>query len=340
MGEKCVLILEPEYYRKADLERLKAAGYRPVLKECATQKELFAEFKRLRDEGKSVEAIFVKLGLSFDRELFYACGGELKFLVTPTTGLNHIDQDELECLGIKLISLKGETAFLREITPTAELVFALLLALLRMVPQALSHVLAGYWQRRGLVGRELKELTLGVVGLGRLGTMVAGYGRVFGMPVIAYDLKDEPFQRQENIHVERKDTLGELVAEADVVSIHLPWDEDTAGLFDEDLFKQFKQGAYLVNTARGEIIDEAALLKALKEDVLAGCAIDVLHGDSRWAERVPEGHPLVEYAREHDNLIITPHIGGYTVKAIQKTRTFMVDKFLAALGDKGVFDDS
>lgn len=340
MAEKCVLILEPEYYREADLERLKAAGHRLVLKECASREELLSEVKQLRAEGKSVAAVFVKLGLSFDREFFNACGGELRYLVTPTTGLNHIDLDELERLGIRLISLKGETAFLEGVTPTAELVFALLLALFRLVPQAHSEVLTGNWQRRSLMGRELKDLKLGIIGLGRLGTMVAGYGRAFGMEVLAYDHKNEPFGRQENIHVKRKDTLEELVAEADVVSIHLPWDKSTAGLFDEELFKQFKEGTYLVNTARGEIVDEAALLRALKENKLAGCALDVLDDDSSWAERVPEGHPLVEYAREHDNLIITPHIGGYTINAVLKTRAFMVDKFLAALDEKGVLDES
>ena len=329
MGEKCVLILEPEYYSEADLERLKNAGYQPVLSKGTDQKELLVEVERLQSDNIAVIAIFARLGLSFNRQLFESCGGELRWLITPTTGLNHIDLEELERFKVNLISLKGETAFLQNITPTAELVFALLMALLRQVPQAYNDVLVGNWQRRSHLGRELKDLNLGIIGLGRLGTMTAGYAQAFGMKVMAYDIKDDPFLREANHHVQRKASLKELVAEADVVSIHLPWDEITEEMFDKALFKQFKRGAYLINTARGELIDEEALLKALNEGILAGCGVDVLNGDSCW-EEVPQGHPLVEYARKHDNLIITPHIGGYTINAILKTRAFLIEKFLKA----------
>ena len=319
---------------------MKGAGYRPVFSGLASQEKLLAEVKSLQSKNMAVTAIFGRLGLSFDRQLFETCGGELRWLITPTTGLNHIDLEELEQFDINLVSLKGETAFLEEITPTAELVFALLLALLRRVPAAHSDVLAGNWQRSAYLGRELKDLCLGVVGLGRLGSMTAGYSRAFGMKVIAFDKRVEPFQRKVNCHVVKKDSLEELLAEADVVSIHLPWDQETDGMFDLAMLSQFKRGAYLINTARGELVDEKALLNVLQEGILAGCAVDVLCGDSRWEERVPEGHLLLDYAREHDNLIITPHIGGYTINAILKTRAFLVDKFLRAQSeDKGVIDD-
>ena len=340
MGEKCALILEPDYYSMDDLERLKTVGYHPVLMDCATREELLVTVERLRVERNAVEAIFVKLGLSYDRELFEVFSGELRWLITPTTGLNHIDLEELERFKIKLISLKGEAAFLEKITPTAELVFALLLALLRRVPAAHNDVLTGRWQRRSHLGRELKDLKLGIVGLGRLGTMIACYAKAFGMKVMAYDLKEDPFLREVNHHVQRKASLRDLVAEADVVSIHLPWNQDTVGIIDEEIFRQFKTGACLINTARGELIDEEALLKALNEGILAGCGVDVLSGDSRWEERVPEGHALLDYARENDNLIITPHIGGYTMNAILKTRSFLLEKFLQAQSeDKGVSND-
>ena len=340
MGEKCVLILEPDYYYDSQLEQIKTAGYLPVLSKCANQEELLAEVDKLHTDNIAVTAIFARLGLSFDRELFRACGGRLRWLITPTTGLNHIDLEELKRFKIGLISLKGETAFLEKITPTAELVFALLLALLRRLPVAHKDVLAGRWQRQSHLGQELKDLNLGIVGLGRLGTMTAGFARAFGMTVMAYDIKDEPFLREVNHHVQRKTLLRDLVAEADVVSIHLPWDQDTVGIIDEEIFRQFKRGAYLINTARGEMIDEAALLTALQEGILAGCAVDVLCGDSRWEGRVPEGNALLDYAREHDNLIITPHIGGYTINAILKTRSFLLEKFLQAQSeDKGVSYD-
>ncbi len=329
MAEKCVLILEPEYYSEAELERIKAAGFLPIFKDCSSQEELVTEIESLGAENYAVAAIFAKLGLKFNRELFEACSGELKWLITPTTGLNHIELEALEQLGVNLLSLKGQSSFLEQITPTAELVFALLLALLREIPAAHNDVLAGNWQRRGRLGKELKELKLGIVGLGRLGTMVAGYGRAFGMFVSAFDEKEEVFKRTENSHVMRNDSLKELLGAADVVSIHLPWNERTKGMFNAGRFKQFKRGAYLINTARGELIDEEALLKALNEGILAGCGLDVLNGDSCW-EEIPQGHPLVEYARTHDNLIITPHTGGYTINAILKTRAFMIEQFLKA----------
>jgi D-3-phosphoglycerate dehydrogenase len=275
------------------------------------------------------DAVFVRLGLALDREAL-AAAPTLRYAVTPTTGLDHIDVSALTDRGGRLIALRGETAFLEGIRSTAEHTFALLLALSRRLPAAHADVIGpGNWRREPFLARELHGLTLGIAGLGRLGRMVAGYGLAFGMRVIATDTDPSAFERAPA----RVDRVGadELLARSDVLSLHLPLLPETAGWLSRERLARLPDGAWLVNTARGELVDEAALLEALVSGRLAGAACDVLAGDGRWAERAPEGHPLISYAREHDNLILTPHVGGYGRHATFGTRRFVVQRFLEAI---------
>lgn len=320
------LLLEPNHYDPASLARLAAAGVTTDCTACATQDKLVRYLSQMRQQGQEVQVMFGRLGLAFDATVFEAAGPELRWLVTPTTGHGHIDEAELSRRGIRLLSLRGHLEFLRTVSSTAELTWAMLLALVRWLPAAHADVLAGQWRRQPFMGREVRGKTLGILGLGRLGTLVAGYAKAFQMRVLAWDQRDEAFAELAISGVERCD-LNRLLSECDVLSLHLSLTERTEGLLNRERLARMKAGAWIINTARGELIDEMALLAALECGALAGAALDVLHGDSRWAHMVPEDHPLITYARGHSNLLLTPHLGGYSLEAIDRTRRFMVERF-------------
>jgi D-3-phosphoglycerate dehydrogenase len=271
--------------------------------------------------------------------LRFYCGQEkidqapnLKVIGSNTTGHSHIDVDYARKKDIRVVTLKGYQEFLRTITPTAELTWALLIAIVRNVFPAYHSVLRGEWDRRPFGGPAmLSRMSLGIAGYGRLGSMVASYGKCFDMKVRYYD----PNVSSDDPDIERVDSLEELVAASDVVTIHIPHEPETENLFNEKIFARFKEGSYLVNTSRGEIVDSMALLNALKSGKLAGAALDVLDGEFEqgFVGRVRQ-HPLVEYARAHDNLLITPHIGGSTVDAWRLTEEHTINLILKSLREK------
>lgn len=265
------------------------------------------------------ELLFVRLGLRVDSEVIRSAPNLLA-IATPTTGLDHIDLESARERGIAVLSLKGERAFLEQVFSTAEHTFALLLALIRHIPGAFQAVQRYEWRRDVFRGRELNGKTFGIIGYGRLGSMVARYALAFGMRVVAYD----PYAAHIPPTIERCSNLPELLAQSDIVSLHVDLRPETTALIDEQAFARMKNGAILINTARGAVVDEAALLKALESGHLAGVALDVLADEASIRPEV--SHPLIEYARTHDNLIITPHIGGASQEAIEKADLFLVEK--------------
>jgi D-3-phosphoglycerate dehydrogenase / 2-oxoglutarate reductase len=328
------LLLEPSLYAPEALLLLTQAGVDYELAGCPTQEDLIERLTTAQQAGRPITALFARLGLAVDAAVVAAGAGALRWVVTPTTGLDHIDVAHAQANGVHVLSLKEHPRFLATISSTAELTFALLLGLCRHLPAAHADVLAGQWRRLPFPGRELRTMTLGIVGLGRLGTLVAGYARAFGMNVLGCDERDQPFNDPANRHVKRC-PLDSLLADSDVVSLHLPLNQDTLGILDGRRIALLRRGAVLINTARGELIDERALLGALEDGTLAGCALDVLAGDARWDQGVPAAHPLVEYARRKGNLILTPHIGGFTSEALTKTRRFMVERYCETLSTEG-----
>lgn len=244
-------------------------------------------------------------------------------IATATTGLDHIDLETCEELGVKVISLRGEAEFLKTVRATAELTIALSLALLRHIPAATESVKSGVWNRDLFRGNELYGKTAGIVGVGRLGSIVAEYFKAFGMHVIGYD----PRPVWEYEKAERVDSLRELFSRSDLISVHAVYNEATKNLIGDDEFAAMKEGAFLVNTSRGGVIDEDALLRALRGEKLAGAALDVLQGEPN----INETHPLIAYARENEKLLIVPHIGGNTYESFVKTETFIARKIIETL---------
>jgi D-3-phosphoglycerate dehydrogenase len=272
-----------------------------------------------------IEVLFAPLGYMVDRAKIDRCT-RLKAVVSNTTGHPHIDVEYARERGVFVACLKFAQEFLRGITPTAELTWGLLLALTRNIMPAHRAALSGAWDRRPFAGRAmLSSMSLGVVGHGRLGGLVGRYGAAFGMKVRYYD----PFVERLAEGAERVNTLESLVEQSDVVTVHVPHEKETEGLIGRSVFERMRPGAYLVNTARGELLDWQALLEALQSGRLAGAALDVFEGEfvPGFAERYPS-HPVLDYARTHDNLILTPHIGGSTRDAWRMTEAHAISMAL------------
>jgi phosphoglycerate dehydrogenase-like enzyme len=198
---------------------------------------------------------------------------------------------------------------------TTELAFGLMLAIMRRIPQSDAAMRRGDWSL--VLGHVLKGKTLGILGLGKIGTEVATIARAFGMQVIAWGptLTDERAAKSGA----RFMALEEVLKTADVVSIHLALSDQSKNLLDQARLRLMKKSAYLVNTARGAIVDEAALVKILKAKVLAGAALDVFVD-----EPLPKDHPLLEL----DNVVLTPHLGWPTDSGFEGFANHAVDNIL------------
>jgi D-3-phosphoglycerate dehydrogenase / 2-oxoglutarate reductase len=304
-----ILNIEPKGYSPKALAILEGLG--PVMEQ---EMDRVGLIKVIGD----YDILITRLAHRIDRQVF-AAAPRLKVVVSATTGLDHIDLEAAATQGVEVLSLKGETKFLRSVTATAELAWGLLLTLVRRISAASSSVTDGNWDRDAFRGHELKGKCLGIVGLGRLGQMVADYGCAFGMTVRAYDphLKDWP------AGVDRAETLEDLFSQADVVSLHPPLNDETRGMIGFALLNLLPQGAVLINTSRGAVVDEKGLLEALKSRKLAGAGLDVL---AEEGEGGVDNLVLVAYARDYNNLILTPHIGGATYESMEATEVFMAKK--------------
>jgi D-3-phosphoglycerate dehydrogenase len=220
-------------------------------------------------------------------------------------GLDNIDVAAASRLGITVVAPLNANA-----TSVAELTFSLILALARKIPQADRSTKAGQWDRKGCTGIEVAGKSLAICGFGRIGALVGKLGRAFAMKLVVFD----PFLRPDSAVVHECDArlcshLDEALAAGDFVSVHLPLTGDTRKLFDKGKFAAFKAGAFFVNTSRGAVVDESALVEALQSGRLAGAGLDV-------RELEP---PAVSVLESMPNVVLTPHIGAFTTEAQERT---------------------
>lgn len=286
----------------------------------------------LRDGGYAV--LFVRLGTPVTSATVADAPG-LRLIVTPTTGLDHLDLDGLTAAGIRVLSLRDARTEITGVHATAELTWALLLACMRHLPRATADVSAGNWRRQHFLGTELAGRTIGVVGHGRLGRRVAGYARAFGMHVLVHDLDASAL-----IDLDagtRAVDIATLLRSADVVSLHLPLDGTTRHWLDADRIALLRDGAVVVNTARGELVDEDALAGALAGGRLGGVAVDVLADDSTWGTSTGRS-PLLRLLGTEANLVVTPHIGGWARDAVATTRRLVSRLAVEMLAEGGGFE--
>jgi D-3-phosphoglycerate dehydrogenase len=240
----------------------------------------------------------------------------LRLVITATTGADHIDAAALERRGIPLLTLKGQQEFLRNITPAAELSWLLLMACARRLRGALRHVDAGDWDRTLFPGMMLHGRTLGVIGCGRIGTWMSRYAQAFGMRTLGFD----PFLASFPDTIERAD-LDRVMADCDFVSLHVHFSEATRSLIGARELALMKPGSCLINTSRGAIVNEDALLEGLERGQPAFYGCDVLEGEPDVRRS-----SVWQYAQAHDEVLITPHIGGFSPDALKRVLQFTAER--------------
>lgn len=247
---------------------------------------------------------------------------KLRLVITPSTGLDHLDLHALQQRSIKIVSLKEEIAFLDSVTATAEMAWALLLATVRRIPWGFAAACEGRWVRDEFRGHQLSGKTLGILGVGRLGKIVAQYGQAFRMRVLGCDRKPIRVPGVEMVDLET------LLRECDVLSIHIHLTPENRNFIGAAAFARMKPGAVLINTSRGAIVDEAAMLDALRRRQLAGAGLDVIDGE--WRTDLID-HPVIQYARTHQNVVISPHLGGVTFESQSMAFEFIANRGFEAL---------
>jgi len=266
----------------------------------------------------SVRAIYVRFKLRFDRSLiskFPVC----RYIICNATNTSHIDLEACEEFGIKVISLNGESELLEAISSTAELTWFLVLALARRAIPAAYSVRQGEWNRDSFLGIELHGKSIGIVGLGRNGRKVVTYAEAFGMKVYAFD----PF-RNTCGSVIFLDSIESLCKECDIVCITVISDKSTRSLFSREVLRAMRPHALLINSSRGEVVDEDVILEMLEKGSLGGYASDVLANETDVLN-----NRLFQATSRLNNLVITPHIGGVTVDAWRTTERFVVERLLS-----------
>jgi len=239
----------------------------------------------------------------------------LKIIVRVGVGLDNVDLEEASRRGILVTNTPGATA-----VSVAEFTLGLLLALFREIPQAAQSLKEGQWEKHRFVGYEVAGKTLGILGLGRIGTEVAKRALALGMRV--YGFRRSPLTQEETAMGIIPGSPDEVLARSDVLSLHLPLTPETRHFFSRETFSRVKSGVYLINCARGGIVDEKALLEALEEGRVAAAALDVFE-----VEPPPPDHPLLR----HPRVIATPHIAAETEEAQRRAALEAADKIITTL---------
>ncbi|MHC1564157.1 MAG: hydroxyacid dehydrogenase [Candidatus Hecatellaceae archaeon] len=254
--------------------------------------------EQLKEAVKECDALLIRSKTKVTREILEVASN-LKLVVRAGVGLDNVDLKAAGELGVKVENTPEAVSF-----AVAELTVALMLAVARRLPEADRMVKSGGWSKEKFAGLELRGKTLGIIGLGRIGCLVAKTCRAMDMRVIFYDVVDRSEYAQ-MYSCEPVVSLERLLSEADIVSIHVPLTPETRHMIGEKEIALMKPGAILINTSRGAIVDERALLAALKSGRLGGAGLDV------YEEEPPRNMELLSLP----NVVCTPHIGAQTSEA-------------------------
>ncbi|SCY51376.1 phosphoglycerate dehydrogenase [Alkaliphilus peptidifermentans] len=260
------------------------------------------------------DALVVRSVTKVDEEL-YERAGNLKVVGRAGNGIDNIEIEGATKRGIIVVNTPDANS-----VSAAEMSIGLLLASCRNITQADALLRSKVWDRKGFKGIELNGKTVGIVGLGRIGSLVATRLQAFGMKTIAYDpyITDERFKK---FGVEKKEILEDLVRESDFITLHTPKTEETFGMIGEEAFRIAKKGIVVVNCARGGIVDEDALVKAIEDGTVAYAGIDVLVQEPNTTS------PLLELK----NVVNTPHLGADTVEAQDNVGITIAEEVISAL---------
>ncbi len=300
--------------------------------------EVGGEIRVVAVHGKPREEVLRELGdadvvigdytfkMRIDEEMCRAMK-RVRLVQQPSTGYDHIDVEACARYGVPVANAGGANA-----VSVAEYTIMVALALLKRLFYAHESMLRGEWAQWKMMEMgtfDLQGKTWGIIGLGRIGKELARRLRPFEVKVVYYDKVRPPREIEEGLGVEYR-SLARLLRESDIVSIHVPLTEETRGMIGERELRSMKPSAILINPSRGEVVDEEALARALRERWIAGAAVDVYS-----VEPPPPDHPLLRAAREGANIILTPHIAGANTDARGRIIEFSVRNIVRALkGEK------
>ncbi|MCL5291702.1 MAG: phosphoglycerate dehydrogenase [Actinobacteria bacterium] len=300
-------VLVKEKIADTGIEKLEEAGFEVVLGYEMSADELL-------DEIGKYDGLIVRSATKVTADLIERADN-LKVIGRAGIGIDNIDVEVATKRGIVVANAPQSN-----IISAAEHTIALLLAQSRNIPQANTSLKSGKWERSRFEGVELYEKTLGVIGLGRIGTLVAQRALGFGMKVVGYD----PYvtkERYAQLGIERAEKIEDVLRVADFITVHLPKTKETIGLFGKKEFGLMKEGVRLINTARGGIFQEEALIEALKSGKVASLGVDVY-------EKEPcTESPFFEFPQ----VVVTPHLGASTIEAQDKAGVMIAEQVVAAL---------
>ena len=284
-----IRVLASDGIEKAGLDKLIALGFEVV--------EQFYEPEELKQQVKNFDALVVRSATKVRQPIIDSAvaGGRLKLVIRAGVGVDNIDVTYATQKGIKVTNTPNASSI-----SVAELTIAHMFAISRFINISNVAMRAGKWDKKNYEGVEIFGKTLGLIGFGRIAKEVAVRATALGMKVIYTDFLGE----DENL-VYKYGSLDEVLAQSDYLSLHIPYDKETGAVIDKTSIAKMKDGAYLLNCARGGVVDEAALLEALNSGKLAGAGVDV------FEEEPTKNVELVN----HPRVSVTPHIGASTVEA-------------------------
>lgn len=316
-----VLFTEPEAYSKSLRNEL-PKYWNCKFKNFSNEKKLISYLNK-----NSFEIIIGKLGLSFNKK-FFQSAKSLKIFATPTTGLDHIDLKAASKRKIHIISLRGELSILKRVTSTAEHAWALLLACNRNLIRLVNKTKSGYWGRAGFQLNQLSGKKIGIIGYGRIGKMLAQYAKTFRMYVFIFDknIKSTTFSNRLS-----SVSLKYLLSNSDYIILSASYSAGDPIIMTKKNIMLIKPGTTFINISRGELVDENAIIEALKINKISMIGLDVLNGDSKWNNLKKIRSPLLKLSKKSNRIIITPHVGGYAKEAIESTRRFIFEKVDSAI---------
>lgn len=273
---------------------------------------------------EGIDALLVVTMEKVDKDVIEAAGSNLKIISRHGVGYDNVDVQEATKRGIYVTITRNVLS-----ETVADLTFGLILCLARRIHEAHIFVKAGVWREFNpdlFMGVDVNSKVLGIIGLGAIGTCVARRAKAFNMNVIYYDIARRE-EVEEELNVEFKD-LDELLSASDYVSIHVPLTEETKGLIGKRELGLMKETAFLINTARGAVVDKEALMEALKNKRIAGAALDVY-----WVEPVPQDEPILKL----ENVLLTPHIGSATIECRRRMAIAAAEEIVRCLrGEKPI----
>jgi len=298
--------------------------FRSSFEEQGWNVDMLSEISRseLKEKISEYDGIILRSRIKMDEDLLQHANS-LKFIGRPGAGLENIDLDYCEARGIKVYrSPEGNRDAL------AEHALGMLLMLFNNLKKADSEVREGLWRREENRGHELMGKTVGIIGYGYMGEAFAQRLSGFGVKLMAYDKYKSDFGNDMVDEV----SLEELKMESDVISLHVPLTEETRGMINADFLSGLSRSVYLLNTARGPVVNTADLVDALQSGKVKGSCLDVLEQESTSFEKVDQLSDSMRELLASDKVILSPHIAGWTHEAKQKMAEFLVEKILADVG--------